>query len=427
MIAKKSYLAALIGATAAIIPVLAKGTETKQAVLDIKTSAKEELVAMASANPSGSSDFAMKLFAQSTKYNTGVESRNNILISPFSAYAALSMTLNGSAGKTRDQMAKVLGTNSEGIDALNKKLQSEFAALSANNDKVKLEIANAVYADSGTPFKSSFIDLCKQYYGAQVQNVDFRKPETLEMINSWCDTKTHGKITKILDKLLAREKMVLLNAVYFKGKWERQFKTESTQDDKFRLLSGERVPIKMMHQSGQFSYLKGQNFQALSLPYAEKKQSLYLFLPNDGVDLPGFCGAFTTDNWKQWMTSFHSTRAIVSLPKFTVNFSTELSSALKVMGMEQAFAPAGANFSNMIGSGYRAWISRVLQKTYMDVNEEGTEAAAVTAVVVATRRAVVAEPPPVQFRVDHPFVLALTDNDTGEILFLGLILEPTHS
>ena len=161
------------------------------------------------------------------------------------------------------------------------------------------------------------------------------------------------------------------------------------------------------------------------MPYAGKRQSMYVFLPNKEVDLPAFCAEFTDDNWKQWMTSFHNARVNLSLPRFTVRFSTDLSSALKKMGMTVAFSPGVADFSSMIGGGYKAWISRVLQKTYMDVNEEGTEAAAVTAVVMATAMAVHAQPPPVEFRVDRPFVLALVDNDTGEILFFGLIQEPT--
>jgi serpin B len=366
---------------------------------------------------SPSTDFSLKLFSEQTKGNT-----ENVLVSPFSAYFALCMTLNGAGGKTREQMARVLGTSGGTVDRLNEHNAEVMKALSAN-DKVQLEIANAIYSDESTPFKKDFIDLCRRSYSADAHSENFASPAVVTKINAWCSQKTHGKIPEILKKLTPREKMVLLNAIYFKGSWQNQFQKSLTQDDQFTTLSGDKCPIKMMHQRGKSMYYRGSNFHSVSLPYAGERQRMYIFLPNPGVDMATFGGQFTRESWSSWMQSYHTADVNLALPKFKIEYSTELKDTLAAMGMGDAFHQ-GADFSNLIRPPAIAWISRVLQKTYMDVNEEGTEAAAVTAVVMAAHRAVARREPVVEFRVDRPFVLALVDEPTNEILFLGSIVKP---
>lgn len=391
-------------------------------IVIVKLASTSNSVVPASTN---NTDFALKLFSEFTK-KIPENSNANIVISPFSTYTALSMALNGAAGTTRAKMAAAMGTAPNSVDSLNKRNQALFTALSSQNDKITLEIANAVYTNSSTPFKHEFTDLCNRLYGAEIQSIDFQRSDTVDKINSWCNLKTHGKIPAIVEQLLPNEKMLLLNAVYFKGKWKSPFIARQTKDDKFMLLSGNNVPIKMMQTWRDFLYFKSPDFQALSIPYAGGRQSLYVLLPNKRVQLPAFCAQFTKDNWKEWIASLHSTDVHLSMPRFTTQYSTDLSSNLRAMGMAEAFTEDAADFSNMIGFPYKAWISRVLQKTYLEINEEGTKAAAATAVVIAPKSAPGKKVlPPVEFRVDHPFVLALADNDTGEILFLGLILNPT--
>ncbi len=381
--------------------------------------ANEQLIATIHSLPCKSTDFGLKLFTQVARENKG-----NVVVSPFSAYAALSMALNGSSGNTRSIMSKVLGVNSETIGSLNKRNQAVLKLLANNGGKVKLEIGNAVFADVSTPFKNSFIDICKQFYDAEIQNVNFKNTNTLNIINGWCNTKTHGKIPTIIDRLNANEKMVLLNAVYFKGAWASVFKKENTQSDKFITPSGNITDVEMMNQHEQLYYLKGQDFQAVSIPYAGRRQSLQIFLPNKGIELSVLQSQFTQDNWDKWTGGFHSADVNLSLPKFTIEFSKDLSPSLEALGMANAFDRPKANFSDLVSAPYRSWISRVLQKTYLDVNEEGTEAAAATAVIMGVCKAVVVQAKPIDFRVDHPFVLALVDNETQEILFLGSIVQP---
>lgn len=364
-----------------------------------------------------STDFSLKLFREKVQ-----DGKENVVVSPFSAYFALSMTLNGAAGKTREQMAKTLGTTAEAVDKLNELNAQIMKSLSAS-DKVQLEIANAVYADEKTPFKKDFIDLCKRVYSAEAHSENFMDPAAVTHINEWCSEKTHGKITSILKKLTPAEKMVLLNAIYFKGTWEHQFEKAATQDDQFTAASGDKKPVKMMHKRGHLMYFDGGNVRSISMPYAGDNQRMYIFMPTKGADLAAFAGQFTKETWTEWMGRYHDADVNLSMPRFKIEYSTELGDALKAMGMSDAFQRS-ADFSNMIAPPNRVFISRVLQKTYMDVNEEGTEAAAVTAVVMAQARAMARPNPPIEFRVDKPFVVALVDEPTHEILFLGTIASP---
>ncbi len=193
-------------------------------------------------------------------------------------------------------------------------------------------------------------------------------------------------------------------------------------DDKFTTSSGEKTQVKMMHQMPNCLYFKGQDFASLALPYAGRNQSMFIFLPDHGVDIATFQTQFTSDNWASWMQSYHMYDINLSLPRFKINYSTELNNALQAMGMVDAFSEALADFSQMVAK--PIWLSRVLQKTYMDTIEEGTEAAAATAVMMATRMAMMRQEPVVEFRVDRPFVIAIVDSKSTEILFLGTIVKP---
>ena len=364
--------------------------------------------------------FAFTLFEQVTK-----NSKENIVISPLSAYFALSMTINGAANKTFQNMSQVLGIKDKSIKEVNQQNQSLLKSL-VESKTTQLEISNALFADINTPFKGSFIDTCKHVYDAEAKNVDIaHKPQqAISLINTWCKTKTHGKIPSIISQLSPLERMILINSVYFKGDWQSPFKHSATHDDQFITLAGQTVPIKMMYQSEHLSYMKGSDFQALSIPYKGKRQYMYIFLPDKGIDFALFQAKFTQKNWDGWRSAFNDNLVNLSMPKFTINYSIELSDSLKAMGMADAFDSKRADFSNMIIPPNKAWISRVLQKTYMGVDEKGTEAAAVTAVVMAGSCAYVPQKPAIEFKVDHPFILALIDKESDQILFLGSIVEP---
>lgn len=379
--------------------------------------------------------FAFQLFKSSASAHKG----ENVLVSPLSASLALGMVLNGASGENLKQMSDVLGVGN--LDQFNARNKSVIASLNANKS-VTMEVANAIYSDKKTPFKQSFIDFCKATYGAAAETLDFtQKEQTLATINSWSSQKTHGKIPKILSKLTEEDKMVLLNAIYFKGKWEAAFNKTATKDDDFTLQNGKKTRVKMMHTFGSFRYLEGEKFEAVALPYKGGKQSMYVFLPHEGVDIDSFQLLMTNANWSQWMSGFTTESVSVSMPKLRIDYGGSLKEILKSMGMKLAFmdsvpglfkglvtspAKAGMNIPGVEPHlDFNAWISEVIQKTYMEVSEEGTEAAAVTAVVVAAVSPCVApQPRIINFRADRPYVLALVDDETGEILFLGKVLKP---
>lgn len=370
--------------------------------------------------------FSLELFRKTAANHAA----GNVLISPLSVDLALSMVSNGSSGKNREQMARVLGVAANKLDKMNARNKSIIQSLRANK-QVTLEIANAVFANKTTPFNPEFINLTRSVYSAEARNLDFKNStETLNAINGWCSSKTHGKIPSILSDISDKELMVLLNAIYFKGSWAEKFQKEQTKSEDFSLESGAKTKVKMMHRRGNILYFHGDNFAAVSLPYVGEKQSMYIFLPDKGVSMTAFQAKFTEKNWNAWMSSIAENGAsevILSLPKFTIDSEESMGETLKAMGMKLAFEVGiPGTFEKLVPPDYRAWISRVIHKTFMDVSEEGTEAAAVTAVTMGIMAPCPrpTPPPPIEFKVNHPFVLALVDNSTGEIMFLGKILKP---
>jgi serpin B len=396
-------------------------------------------------------DFDFELFHVLTRGN-----KNNVLVSPVSARMALAMTLNGADGKTYQEMAAVLRVPSGGLSQFNQSNQNALGTLEndeklpADNQKrrdylyavgvpfdesakaigkkqdelydkyrARLNIANAIFADSHTPFNQEFIQRCSQSYRAEARNLDFKNTNSAaEAINKWCSDKTQTKIPTIVDASdLSGTVMVLLNAVYFKGAWAAPFFENETTDGQFTTATGEHVAVKMMNQTEDFRYFKGDHFQSVELPYCEGKQSMFLFLPDRDSSLSAFLNKFHSAEFKTWKQKFQDQQVVLSVPRFKVETSAGLNDALEAMGMRNAFVPS-ANFSKL--SQTHTYIGKVLQKTYMDVNEKGTEAAASTEVSVLCAAHFGGK----EFRVDRPFALALVDDRTGEIVFLGAIWKP---
>jgi serpin B len=241
------------------------------------------------------------------------------------------------------------------------------------------------------------------------------------MINNWVNQSTNGKIDKIVDVIEPNTAFILLNAIYFKGNWTEQFPKEATQLRPFTLLDGTQKQHPMMrHQdSASFPYYENELFQAVSLPYGEGRMSMYIFLPNQGVSLKTFYEKLNAENWQQWMNQFNNFdnsggEVLISLPRFKLEYAIDLKDALKALGMEIAFTKE-ANFSGMTSSSVS--IDKIKHKTFVEVNEEGTEAAAVTE-VGGVRSG------PIEMNVNRPFFFAIRDNQTGSILFVGSIVEP---
>jgi serpin B len=362
--------------------------------------------------------FGFTLFSEIAKRDAG----KNIFISPSSIALALAMTYNGADGETRQAMARALevqGLTVAEVNAANAQLK---AALEQADPKVKLEIANSLWARQGLQFQPDFIRTNKESYKAEVTELDFYKPSAAATINSWVSKSTHGKIEKIVDQIHPDTLLFLINAIYFKGTWSEQFNAALTREDNFTLANGAAKRLPMMSQSGRYAYFENDKLQAVALPYGNRRLSMYVFLPKQKNGLADFHQSLSAQNWNDWVSRFTQMKGDIVLPKFKVEYETGLKSHLSALGMGAAFRES-ADFSAMLKAPAKAFISEVKHKAYAEVNEEGTEAAAVTSVEMRTTSL---GPPPKTFRmvVDHPFFFAIRDNQTGAILFMGSITEP---
>ena len=364
--------------------------------------------------------FGVDLYKELIKEKPGV----NVFISPASVGFALAMTYNGAEGPTRDAMTGVLHYAVTNLAVVNRTDSILIARMNEPIKRVQLSAANSLWARRGIDFKKEFLERNKRFYGAEVQSIDFDAPGAAGRINAWVSGKTKDKITKIVEQIDPSSILFIVNAIYFKGAWTREFDTKLTRDDPFYPPGGGVEKRQMMNQSGEYPYFKGNGFQAASLPYGDGRTSMYVFLPDDRAGLDAFNDSLTAESWEAWMSGFAEKRGHIVLPRFTVEFTASLKRSLSELGMGDAFDGTRANFRGMVeATGANAFIHDVLHKTFIAVNEEGTEAAAVTSVEI--RLTSVMEPEkPFEMICDHPFFFAIRDNETGLILFMGSIVNP---
>ncbi|MGA2177856.1 MAG: serpin family protein [Verrucomicrobiota bacterium] len=345
--------------------------------------------------------------------------KTNFFLSPAGLGFALSMVQNGAKGDTLREMRAALRVEGIPPAALNGGNKELLARLSRLDPRIKLEIANSLWLGKEAVIKPDFIAANKEAYDAEVSNADFKDPAIVNHINDWVSARTHGKITQMvqapLDPLL---RLIVLNAIYFKADWAAPFATNLTRDLPFTLAGGQAVRHPRMSRTASYRYLEQDGFQAVELPYSDGSVSMYVFLPKGGLD--AFLGSLTAENFEQWIGRMESRRGTLELPRFKLENEYNLKAVLASMGMPLAFT-ARADFSGM--SDEPLCISWVKQKTYVDVNEQGTEAAAVTGIGMRAM-AVHVEPPPFQMVVDRPFFVAIRERQTGLILFLGAIFDP---
>jgi len=360
--------------------------------------------------------FGFKLFSEILQQ----ESSKNIFVSPASVAIALAMTYNGASGETQQAMAKALELQEITLQEVNSGNAAISAGLTNTDSKVELTIANSLWAKQEYPIKQDFLQRSQKFYKAKVTNLDFSDRAAPTIINNWVNQSTRGKITQIIDSINPNDVLFLINAIYFKGKWRTEFDKNQTADYPFYLPAGGQKQHPMMSQTGEYRYYENEKFQAISLPYGEDgKLSLYIFLPNQNTSLSDFYQGLNTENWEKWMTLFRNREGLIRLPRFKMEYDLTLNQTLKALGMEIAFRDE-ANFS---GIGDNLLISEVKHKTFVEVNEEGTEAAAATSVAIAVT-AVIPAQEPFQMIVNRPFFCAIRDNQTGTVLFMGSIVEP---
>ncbi|HEY3414264.1 MAG TPA: serpin family protein [Armatimonadota bacterium] len=346
----------------------------------------------------------------------------NVFFSPSSISTALEMTYNGASGRTKAEMAKSLHLDGRSLDTVNHANQSLRTSAMSGDPKVKVAIANSLWAQKGFPFLATFMQPVRRLYAAAVENVDFGVPTVNQRINAWVEQRTNGKIRNLLPRLNPLTRLVLVNAVYFHGQWTDQFKKAATHQQPFHPSTSSAKQVQMMSRSGQYRYLKGDGFQAIRLPYGSGRFAMYVFLPDTMDGLRALSRQANAARLSEWLKGMRPMEGSISLPRFKVEYSQALNTSLKSLGMRQAFDRSAADFRGMTGR-RDLYIGLVQHKAFVDVNEEGTEAAAATAVVMVGRAA----PGPHGFVmvVDHPFLCAIRDDQTGEILFLGTIYDPT--
>jgi serine protease inhibitor len=370
------------------------------------------LTALEKAQVESSNQFGIKLFQKMVE----IEPDTNLFISPLSVSLALGMTYNGAATTTEQAMRQTLEYGNLSNDEINEAYKNLMAMLLQLDPEVIFEIANSIWYRQNFEVLQSFIDVNKTYFDAEVNALDFNSPDAVAIINGWVKEKTHDKIEEIIDQIDPLAVMFLINAIYFKGTWTYQFDPELTTDDQFRLSDGTMVPCKMMNQENNFQYLNNETFQAIDLPYGNKQFSMAIILPHYGQSLDSIIAEITPEKWNQWMGAFSEKQLSLQMPKFTLEYELKLNDVLTAMGMGIAFSDA-ADFSG-INPYYDLYISQVKHKTYIKVDEEGTEAAAVTVVEVGYTSI------GPTMRVDRPFLCVIQEKKSGTILFIGKIAHP---
>ncbi|MGH7599250.1 MAG: serpin family protein [bacterium] len=361
--------------------------------------------------------FGFKLFREIDRR----EQNKNVFVSPLSVSMALGMTYNGAHGSTEAAMRTTLELGDMTLQEINASYKSLIELLSQLDPKVKFQLANSIWYRQEYTFEPEFINLNQIYFNAVVRGLNFDDPGAAETINDWVDQNTNGKIKQIVDNPIAPELvMFLINAIYFKGIWTYQFDPQQTKDDWFTLADGSKKSCKMMNLKGDLPYFANARFQAVDLPYGDADFSMMILLPSPQTHVDSLLAELDQANWNLWTRSFAKHSGNLSLPKFTFEYDLLLNDVLKALGMEIAFSPEQADFTKMRKNG-DLYISKVKHKTFVEVNEEGTEAAAVTSVEIGLESA----DGGFSMRVNRPFIFVIRENHSGTMLFMGKIVDPS--
>lgn len=344
------------------------------------------------------------------------DTSSNIFISPLSVSMALAMTYNGAAGDTKIAMETALRRTGFTVEEINSYFKKMSDALTSIDPTTQLKIANSIWTLKDFPVLQSFYNTNKSYYNAEIQSLDFSQSSSKDIINNWCSQNTDGKIPSIINQIPDNVIMYLINALYFKGIWKYQFQKSATTDNTFYAPEGNKT-IQFMNQKATFNYFMSDSIQCAELPYGNTAFSMVIILPASRYTPNDILSKLTPSVWANWMNRLNPTTLEVALPKFSTTYEINLNSVLANMGMGIAFTDF-ADFTG-ISSGSGLCITEVKHKTYIAVDEDGTEAAAVTAVSLGTTAAL-----PFNIVINRPFLFVIKEKSTGAILFIGKISSP---
>lgn len=359
-------------------------------------------------------DFGFDLF----KKLYSAEGNKNIMFSPTSVSLALAMTYNGANGDTKTAFENALKMKGLSTDEINTVYKGLINYLVNSDDKVLMDIANSIWYKNGAAVEQPFIDVNKQYYNAEVKSANFSDPVTLDLINGWVEDNTNGKIKDILDQIPGDAFMYLINTIYFKGMWKYKFKKEDTYTDKFYKEDGSNADASFMKAKMTINSTSNDMLSAIELPYGNNDYSMVVLLPNDGKKISDIIESLDADSWSKWMKEMSAEETNVYLPRFKFDYKRTINKELKAMGLGVAFS-SSADFTGIRKSG-DLFISRVIHQSFIEVNEEGTEAAAATVVEIKELSA----PQESTFKANKPFIFVIKEKKSNAIVFAGYLVNP---
>ncbi|MEY2831153.1 MAG: hypothetical protein RLZZ574_411 [Cyanobacteriota bacterium] len=348
----------------------------------------------------------------------------NIFISPQSIAIALGMTRNGTAGKTQAEITQTLGLEQFDPATVDSNYEQLIETLNTADKSGKLAIANSLWVNQNISLKDSFIKTTQDFYQGKVSNLDFTDTSAKNTINQWVASNTANQIPAIVDSISPEAALYLINAIYFKASWTDKFDPNTTTKQPFQLESKTTKPVAMMSQTGDYRYYENEQFQAIRLPYGKGKLAMYIFLPQANSSLEQFNQQLNLANWQAWLSQMRSQPGNVSLPKFKLEYTTELKDVLSSLGMQQVFNFAQADFSAMTDSA--VVLDQVKHKAVIEVNEEGTEAAGATSSGIRITSAT-PQKQPFEMNINRPFFFTIHDDRAGIILFMGNVVEPDEN
>jgi len=350
---------------------------------------------------------------------------DNIMISPLSISYALGMTYNGAAGTTLQAFNEVLHFGDLSADEVNESYKDLMEQMLNLDKKVDFSIANSIWYKEDFQVLTDFINTNQDYFDAAVKEVNFSDPATLDLINGWIEDKTNDKIRDMLDYIPGNAVMYLINAIYFNAPWKYEFDKSETYSGEFKLSGGSSHQVDYMRVSGNFQYTHNEDFTAVELPYGDSAFSMLVMLPAYGNSVNDLIAGMEIDKWEQWFENSSFTGVQIDLPKFKYDFKELLNDPLINLGLGVAFSPNEADFSRITPEG-GIWISRVIHQSFIDVQEEGTEAAAAT-IVEMVERSAGGGSSAIPFKADRPFLYLIRENSTGAIVFIGKVGKPEYS
>lgn len=362
--------------------------------------------------------FSYDIFRRTISY----DDEENIFISPLSISMALAMTLNGAEGETFDEMKEALYLSGMDLEEVNEAFQSLTELLVSVDPEVQFVIANSIWHEESLPVKETFLERLENSYNAEVSGLDFRDPASVDVINEWVDENTQSRIEKIIDEIPGEMVMYLINAVYFKGEWFSRFDKEDTREADFHLENGETVTVDMMSQKSNFAVNFSDEVRMIELPYGDSLFTMTVLMPgNAETPIDQFVEEHVTaKNLAEWRSNLSVSDVPLELPKFEMEYEITYNDLLKAMGIEKAFDEEQANLSGIADvSPENLYISEVKHKTFVRVDEEGTEASAATSVGIG----VTSMPP--SMIVNRPFVFIIYERESGTNLFMGKVRNPT--